>query len=222
LGPPGAARRFRPSVPDNSVSLGILRIPTDLGGAVPPALPRSDPLRLSVLPKQGTITNTIANSSSNVGAGRPARRSAAVSRQRASGVSCPTKSSFVFHPIFRRRLSTRLHVGTALPVSNRTASVLPAAPFTAGALPTGAPFPMSFAHSKRTARRQRGRSQPSEQVRQVRLGASTLGSSPSTGRMRVPTPEYLYIPSSYRAARRECAPSCASVPSGLGHSLTLS
>jgi subtilisin family serine protease len=50
------------SVPDNSISLGV-RIPTDFGDATKPTLPRVDPL--GALPKPGTITNSLANPSSN-------------------------------------------------------------------------------------------------------------------------------------------------------------
>jgi hypothetical protein len=82
-GLPGPGSSF-PSVDDNSIGLGV-RIPTDFGEAVPGALPRADPLR--VLPKPGTITNTITNPSSAV-AGRPAQ-------PRRSGVPAVGERRFV-------------------------------------------------------------------------------------------------------------------------------
>jgi Subtilase family/Fervidolysin N-terminal prodomain len=81
-GLPGSGSSF-PSVDDNSIGLGV-RIPTDFGDG-PAALPRADPLR--VLPKPGTITNTITNPSSAV-AGRPAQ-------PRRSGVPAAGERRFV-------------------------------------------------------------------------------------------------------------------------------
>ena len=74
-GLPGSSSSF-PSVPDNSISLG-LRIRTDFGDTAPPSLPRPDPLGL--VPKSGKVTSTIANPASNIrGARPPAQRGSGV------------------------------------------------------------------------------------------------------------------------------------------------
>jgi hypothetical protein len=79
-GLPGTGSSF-PSVPDNSIGIGV-RIPSDFGDPVVPALPRADPL--GALPKPGTITNTITNAA----AGRSAQ-------PRRSGVPVAGERRFV-------------------------------------------------------------------------------------------------------------------------------
>ena len=67
-GIPGSTSSF-PSVPDNSISLGV-KIPIDLGNTASTGLPRTDPL--SALPKPSAITSSIVNPSLKAGPGRPA------------------------------------------------------------------------------------------------------------------------------------------------------